>query len=175
MDDRPEGFYLGTRNHLLVTTTLTVRGQIVPCGGRLADHLRTWSHPVVSVQDAEVQPHDGGPDSEVHAEVRIPLDHVLFAHEYVAMGGDPHLRAMHEEGPQERVRLVFATTPALNLDGDVSTLAREWQTRFMVVQTPKTPRGSGPGHAEVDRLPYVLVNRDRISAMIPLDAQDQDS
>ena len=51
----PEGSaHLATRNHLLVTDTITARGTVWPCRGRLADHLRDVARGMITVRDVEV-------------------------------------------------------------------------------------------------------------------------
>ncbi|MAG57986.1 MAG: hypothetical protein CMJ83_17005 [Planctomycetes bacterium] len=154
------------RNHLLLTESIAAKGDVTPCAGRLVDHLGNSAKPVLNLVNVEITWLLTGETEEV-AELVLKLDQVLFAHEYVAMSSDPHLAAMSTEEQIPSVRISMVGASGLRIGGRMRNSSLEWQRPFMVMQRPQIEllRDDAARLAsQLQDLPYLLVNRDRIEA-----------
>ncbi len=149
------------RNHLLATHSTLVHGLVSPMVGRLGDHLRTYSRPYLTVEDAQVHDLEQGTITRVPS-MMLQLEVVLWAHEFVALAGDEHRRKITQ--PEERgpVRVRFADPRGLECTGLVANTVLSNMSRFFVLLDPVTG-AAGPlaeKHADAMRgLHYVLINR----------------
>ena len=154
-----------TRNHLLLTPEFSVKGTLARVAGRLSDHLVNHERSHLQVLDAETTFFTTF--EKAHAvEAEVARDHVLFAHEYVAMSGDPHLQAMNRAPVPDRYRIVMAGAAGLSLVARLRNAAPHSERRFLVVTEPevKDVGGCPPGMIELlSGLPYLLVNRSRVA------------
>lgn len=152
------------RNHLLITPDLAVKGTISRVAGRLSDHLGHFERPMLTVENAEITFFTTFERAETMT-MDIAFDHILFAHEYVAMSGDPHLQAMNRGPVPDRYRIVMAGMAELALTARLKNAPTQWKRRFVVVTEPETEDVGGcpPGLTDaIDGLPYLLANRDRV-------------
>ncbi|HYC79365.1 MAG TPA: hypothetical protein VEI02_17235 [Planctomycetota bacterium] len=159
------------RNHLLVVPDAAARGLVVPCVGRLTDHLRTCGKHFVSLENAEVLPFAGGAKQD-GGRALVALNRIVWAHEYAALTGDEHQRRHYVAEDEAAVRLHFAEPYGLTTEG---YMVRTWlalPSRFGVVREPRPAAASARAerHAEeMSKLSYVVVNRDALSAVSFLD------
>jgi hypothetical protein len=160
--------WLGTRNHLIVTARLLARGVVDPCPRRLKDVLRDPLRRELVLREAVVRGWDGESET-LHAELRIPKGAIAMAHEYVATGGDPHLRAVHQPDESMTVDLLFRAPAGLMLRGRVAIPALEDEhLDFFILWEPVT--AGGPSTALRDGLsglPYLIVGRASLEALAP--------
>jgi len=155
------------KNHLLVTETLAMKGQVANVVGRLADHLGNYERPTLRVEDTETTFFTTF-DRVGAAIAEVSRAHILFAHEYVAMSGDPHLQAMDEAQAQDRYRIVVAGAPGLSLTACLKNERTQWERRFLVLAEPEIEDVGGcpAGMADsLEGLPYLLVNRERVETI----------
>ena len=170
MSQNEPAFHLGTRNHLLVTRSLLACGTIEPCPGRLSDLLRGFAKPSLPLRDAELVSLAGGATVKVDL-LHVYLNSVILAHEYVALGGDEHQRALWDDMQRLHVQIVLGAIPGLTMRGHIATDALERDERFLAVMRPTV--GGGPAEAHplldlVEDLPYLLVNRTAIDSVMVL-------
>lgn len=167
----PTKLHLGTRNHLMVTDGLVIHGTVSPCPGRLSDLLRGYKRGALSLSDVELTGFDAQEHTEC-VEVRVSLDSLILAHEYVALGGDEHQRVVRRGRQSTNVGLHFEGLPRFSLNGLVAPEVLEREDRFFSLVTPGTEGDVPLALAEcLQDLPYVLVNRDRVSCVLMLDAR----
>ncbi len=167
--ERPTTAYqLGTRNHVLLTPNLVCRGVVFPCLGRLSDQLRNTVKPTVVMKDVEIRTLPGN-ERRGASELRLALEEILFAHEYVSLGGDPFRLVEHGRETLRDLSLSFSGLPGIWLRGEGQLPPLDATPRFFVVGMPRL-EGSGPLadalRREISGLPYLLVHRDRIAALV---------
>lgn len=159
------------RNHLLVTADEAVRGLVVPCRGRLTDHLRTTAKHFLTVESAEETSFASAAKS-TSAEALVAIGQVVWAHEYAAISGDDHQRRHYHPEDEEAVRLTLAHPTGLVVEGYVTASWLAAPSRFGVVREPRpvglTPRAERHV-AEMSGLRYIVVNRDVVAAVFFLD------
>jgi hypothetical protein len=148
------------RNHLLATESLVIRGLVSPLAERLGDHLRHPERHFVTVTEAEVRDlvtDHIGPEGPV----RVAVEAILWAHEFVALTGDDFRRRHHEAEDEQPVIITMDRPAGLVIAG---WQAPSWQkdARFFVIRKPR-PEGRTPlavRHADIiATLPYLLVSR----------------
>jgi hypothetical protein len=159
------------RNHLLVTADEAVRGLVVPCIGRLTDHLRTTAKHFLTLESAEER-NFAGADKHVGAKAMVATDQIVWAHEYAAIKGDDHQRRHYLPEDEAAVRLTLSRPTGLILEGYVTLGWLATPSRFGVVREPRavglTPLAER--HAsEMAGLHYVVVNRDVVAVVSFLD------
>jgi hypothetical protein len=155
------------RNHLLATECIVVRGLVSPLVVRLGDHLRNLQRPFVTVTNAEVRNvlTDHIASSQL---VRVGLESIIWAHEFVALSGDDFRRRHHVTEGEKPVIITMDRPEGLVIAGWQSDSTAAQDQTFFVVKKPRT-EGSTPlagRHAElIEALPYILINR-RFPAVI---------
>ncbi len=160
-------YHLGTKNHLFITPELWVRGVVDPCPVRLADHLRNWKRPELSIRDASVQwtKLPSGPPAEFD-QLLLARAEIVVAHEYVDLASDPHLRQMHQASPHESVRLYLRGFPGSTLEGRIPSSQVEGELSFLTLLDPVSVLPTLPEvEAAVRNLPYLLVQRSMVTAI----------
>jgi hypothetical protein len=160
--------HLATRNHLLITQTLMVRGTVWPLGTRLAEGLSSAEERFVEILEATVTPLGGGPTREI-SRVNLTLETLVCAHEYVNTAGDLHLRRVHQT-PRPFPAEVHLSAPAgLILHGLLNEEVVIAAPRLVVLERPRAEAVGTVAEAcaaALAGLPYVLVNRRLIEALI---------
>jgi hypothetical protein len=157
------------RNHVLATESLVVRGLVSPLVERLGDLLRNSPKHFVTVTNAEVRnilsDHVGGADL-----VRVGIDAIIWAHEFVALTGDDFRRRHHEATDEHPVILTMDRPDGLTIAGWQSEASSSQDPTFFVVKKPRA-EGTTPlstRHAEIiSGLPYILVNRRAPAVVAP--------
>jgi hypothetical protein len=157
------------RNHLLATEHVVVRGLVSPLVGRLADHLRTCRRSFVTVTNAEVRTLIT--DHVTTADlVRVGIDTIVWAHEFVALSGDDFRRRHHEVDAEHPVILTMDRPDGLTLSGWQPDITATQDLDFFVVKKPRA-EGATPlamRHAQIiEPLPYVLVNHRAPAVIVP--------
>jgi hypothetical protein len=157
------------RNHVLATESLVVRGLVSPLVERLGDLLRNSPKHFVSVRNAEIRHLATDHVREVDL-VRIGIDAIVWAHEFVALTGDDFRRRHHEQQEEHPVIVTLDRPDGLVVAGWQSDLSSVQDLPFFVIKKPR-PEGSTPlaqRHAElIAPLPYVLLSRRAPAAIIP--------
>jgi hypothetical protein len=155
---------------LLVTEDVLIRGHVATGGRRLTDFLNATPRIFLDVDEASVAGHGPG-EGMKQDSLLVRVDDVLLAHELVEAGGDQSLKALAHRGRDlGGIRLELGSRLRLTVTGKVirRLLTREdlGAARFFVVEDPvisgfPTPDGSAPD--TLRGLPYIIVNRPRIS------------
>jgi hypothetical protein len=157
------------RNHLLATEHAVVRGLVTPLACRLGDHLRSCQRHFLTVTNAEVR--DVLTDQVTMADtVRVGIESIIWAHEFVALTGDD-FRRRHKETEEEHPVIITMDRPAgLVVAGWQTGSAAAHDPLFFVVKRPR-PEGTNPiaaRHAEIMApLPYVLMNHKAPAVIVP--------
>jgi hypothetical protein len=152
------------RNHLLATESLVIRGLVAPLVERLGDYLRNEHRHFLPVMNAEVR--DLATGNVTSAEsLRVGVDAILWAHEFVALTGDDFRRRHHEAIDERSVVVTLDRPEGLTIAG---SQAVSWaqDARFFVVRRPKAEGRSevAARHAEIiATLPYLLVRRGAVA------------
>jgi hypothetical protein len=177
MSANEPAYHLGTRNHLFITESSLVCGTVEPCPGRLSDLLRSLLRPSLAVKDAEITFFGDGSTASCDL-IHVYLNSVILSHEYVALGGDEHQRALWDNARPMDAQVNLGSVPGLTLRGRIATDALEREERFLAVMSPIVEGGPDQfGHVLelVDGLPYLLVNRSKIDCVMVLDDSGGDT
>lgn len=162
---------LAIRNHLLATVSETVRGLVVPCVGRLTDHLRTCGRHFLTVEHAEATTLAAS-SKAVSARALVALDEIVWAHEYAAISGDDHQRRHYRPEDEAAVRIALSRPLGLVLEGYLTASWLAQPSRFGVVRDPRAVALSPLAErhaAELAGLHYVVVNRAAVATVSFLD------
>jgi hypothetical protein len=160
---------MSVRNHLIATEHVVVRGLVSPLACRLGDHLRSVTRHFITVVDAEVR--TVLTDQVTTADlVRVGVERILWAHEFVALSGDD-FRRRHKEAGQENPVIITMDRPAgLVIAGWQTDSAASQDLSFFVVKKPR-PEASTPlglKHAELMApLSWVLLNHRAPAVIVP--------
>jgi hypothetical protein len=157
------------RNHLLATEHVVVRGLVSPLASRLGDYLRSVQRHFVNVTNAEIR--SVLTDHVTSADlVRVGIDAILWAHEFVALTGDDFRRRHRESEEENPVILTMDRPEGLVVSGWQTESSASQDPVFFVVKRPR-PEGSTPlaaRHAELmSGLPYVLVSHRAPAVIVP--------
>jgi hypothetical protein len=154
------------RNHVLGTQSLIVRGLVAPLVERLGDYLRHEQRRFVTLTDAEVR-NLANDQTGLGGNVRVGVDAIVWAHEFVALTGDEFRRRHHDSGDERPLIVTMDRPEDLVIAG---WYAESWprDASFFVVRRPK-PEGRTPlaaSHAEIIApLPWILVNRKAVAVI----------
>ncbi len=149
------------RNHLLATRSAIVRGFVTPLVGRLSDHLRTWNRPFITVENAEIQDLVDG-ETRTAAVTLVQLESLIWAHEFVALAGDDHLRRQYEPEDEAAVRLVLREPAGLSIEGITTASSLAHMSRFLALQRLRGTAAAPEAQKHADAmagLSYILVKR----------------
>lgn len=168
MESPKSNVHLATRNHLLITETLVVRGTVWPLGTRLAEGLSAAERRFVEILDATITPLRGG-DSRDLPRINLTLEALVMAHEYVDTAGDLHLRRVHAAARPLPAEIHLRAPAGLVIHGRLSAEIVIAAPRLIALEVPRAVASSAPAEAcaaAIAGLPYVLVNRRMIEALI---------
>ncbi len=168
MESPESNVHVATRNHLLITESLLVRGTVWPLGTRLAEGLGAAEGRFVEILGATITPLDGG-DSRDLRRVDLTLETLVMAHEYVDTAGDLHLRRVHEATRPLPAEIHLRAPAGLVLHGRLNAEIVIAAPRFIALEVPRPVASGAPARAcaaAIAGLPYVLLNRRMIEALI---------
>lgn len=155
----------GTRNHLLLTDELLLRGNLHPLRGRLADHLRRSGGQCLTLEDVELRFLDSG-DSQEFVRLHVPTERVVFAHEYVDLASDPHLRVSVVS--EARIPAVVMLD-SVSLNGEVSRRQLQSDDPFILLRDPRMLTADEEATrrvAPLRGLPWILIGRRHVQVVI---------
>ena len=154
---------------LLFTDRYLIKGHIKTGGQRLSTFLNSTRKRFLEMEEATLIKHDGG--ERIHAElVSVRLNDILFAYE-MEEAGDEGLRNLGVQAKAElEITIYLSADMPLQMSGMVRTRAMNSDALrkhdFVVMLNPIL-RGfaakPAPEYALLKNVPYLIVNRDRIS------------
>lgn len=154
---------------LVLTDCFLVKGVVEGKVGRLSRHLDTFNKRFLPIRNATMVDLRGG-EPITSPRIMVNLEEVVLAHELVETGGDVFQKNLARDQKTVRVRAFFSGNNNIEVAGLIRPGAYDVSDpitrRFFVVQEPVVRGidfGVSPELQVLSRMPYAIVQKDRIS------------
>lgn len=153
---------------IFLTDRYFIKGNVVPLGSRLSNHLDKSNRRFVTVESAVVT--ELAADGEVTPvpSMMLGTDEILFAHELIESAGDVYRKYQSPDFDLDFVKIVLKGPQGVTLHGKIrpeNLDCAAFQHRFVVLQQPRMDDLHESLEPEIDLLgsmSYLIVNKDKI-------------
>lgn len=152
---------------IFLTDRYFIKGNVVPLGGRLSNHLDKSNRRFVTIEDAIVVELEGGEVLPVQS-MMLGTDEILFAHELIESAGDMYRKYQSPDFDLDFVKIVLKGPSGVTLHGKIrpeNLDCAAFEHRFIVLQQPRMDDLHESLEPEIDLLgsmSYLIVNKDKI-------------